>query len=459
MTSSASRVQATGDRARWEARRALDRLAYGPTPGEVDRVATVGARAWVAGELARPAPPVAASAPPAEPRLPRFGRGRFGGAARDSGEAMAMRRELRGEAREIGLTLLGERLKRAVAGAHPLYETMVEFWGNHFHVFARKALPETFLLPSYERDVLRRYALGRFGQLLLASASHPAMLFYLDNWRSSARRGVNENYARELLELHTLGVDGGYTQKDVEAVARAFSGWTLRRAGDGAAFYFEPRWHDFGEKVVLGRPLATGGGQRDGEAVLEMLAAHPSTARHVARKLAVRFLSDDPPERAVERTAARFRASGGDVRATLEALLLGGDELFDPAFVKVKTPFELVVSALRATGARLDRPEGTLGALRALGHLPYLAPTPAGAPDQADRWIDPGAALERVRFAFALSAGRLPGVDGSGLERIDPHALIGNEMRPSTRRALATEGLSPRERVALVLASPEFQLR
>jgi len=459
MTSTASRAPGAGDRARFEARRALDRLAYGPAPGDVDRVAAVGARAWVAGELARPAPSVAAGAQPADPPLPRLGRGRFGGAARDSGAAMAMRRELRGEAREVGLTLLGERLERAVAGAHPLYETMVEFWGNHFHVFARKALPETFLLPSYERDVLRRFALGRFGSLLRASASHPAMLFYLDNWRSSARRGVNENYARELLELHTLGVEGGYTQKDVEAVARAFSGWTLRRAGDGAAFYFEPRWHDFGEKVVLGRTLPAGGGQRDGEAVLEMLAGHPATAHHVAHKLAVRFLADDPPERAVERAAARFRASGGDVRATLEALLLGGGELFDPALVKVKTPFELVVSALRATGARLDRPEGTLGALRGLGHLPYLAPTPAGVPDRAERWVDPGAALERVRFAFALSAGRLPGVDERGLERIDPLALVGDEIRPATRRALATAGLSARERVALALASPEFQLR
>jgi len=458
MTSTASRPPEPGDRARWEARRALDRLAYGPVPGDVERVTALGARAWVARELARPAPP-ADAADLAAPSLPRFGRGRLGGGAPDSGAAMEMRRALRGEAREIGMEILGERLARAVSGAHPLYETMVEFWGNHFHVFARKGLPETFLLPSYERDVLRRHALGRFGQLLLASAAHPAMLFYLDNWRSSARRGVNENYARELLELHTLGVDGGYTQRDVEAVARAFSGWTLRRAGDGAAFHFEPRWHDFGEKVVLGRRLPAGAGESDGEAVLEMLAAHPSTARHLAHKLAVRFLADDPPERAVARTAARFQASGGDVRATLDALLLGGDELFDPGLVKVKTPFEFVASTLRATGARLDRPEGALGALRRLGHLPYLAPTPAGAPDLAERWIDPGAALERVRFAFALSSGRLPGVDGRGLEEIDPFALIGDALRPATRRALATEGLSTRERVAVALASPEFQLR
>jgi len=432
--------------ARWRARRALDRLAFGPAPGDVERVAAQGAEAWIRAELQRPAPAVRWSGPDAE--LPA------GGAMRSP----EMRRALRGEVREIGVALLGVRLSRAVAGEHPLDETMVDFWGNHFHVFARKALPETFLLPSYEFDVLRPLALTSFPELLSATASHPAMLFFLDNWRSSARRGVNENYARELLELHTLGADGGFTQRDVEAVARAFAGWTLRRAGGGVAFRYEPRWHDDGDKVVLGEELPLGGGRREGERVLALLASHPATARHIAHKLAVRFLADDPPAAAVARTAARFRASRGEVRATLEALLLGGDELFDPRLVKVKTPFELVVSSLRATGARIDRPEGALLALRALGQLPYLAPTPAGAPDVAERWIDPGATLERLRFAFALSADRLPGVDGSALEHLDPLELLG-DLRPATERALATQGLSHRERIAVALASPEFQIR
>jgi uncharacterized protein (DUF1800 family) len=455
----ASPAQAGG--ARWRARRVLDRLAFGPAPGEEERVADFGPEAWIRAELARPAPPLP-SGPPYDALPPGRGDG--------SPEARRRRRE---EARGVCRALLEQRIERAVAGTHPIFESMVDFWGNHFHVFARKGGPEPFLLPSWERDVLRGHALGDFTALLQATAAHPAMLFYLDNWRSASRDtgsvlpfggrrrrrpdGINENYARELLELHTLGVDGGYTQRDVVEVARAFTGWTLGRGSAGPAFRFAEGWHDEGPKTVLDLHLPARGGEEDGRHVLAMLAAHPATARHLARKLARRFLADDPPEAAVARTARRFLASGGDLRGTLETLLLGGPELFDPSLRKLKTPFELVVSSLRAVAARLGDGGGALRTVASLGGLPYLAPSPAGYPDVADRWLDPDAALGRLRFAFALSAERMPGLEGE--RPVDPEQLVGDAPSAGTRRALATPGLSTRERLALALASPEFQTR
>jgi uncharacterized protein (DUF1800 family) len=338
---------------------------------------------------------------------------------------------------------------------------------------------EAIFLASYEADVLRPHALGRFGELLPATARHPAMLFYLDNWRSAAPlppgysflppfpgqakrqrpEGLNENYARELLELHTLGVDGGYTQHDVEQVARVFTGWTIDRPRRAPAFRFAPGWHDTGPKVVLGQPIAGGQGVEEGEALLARLSSHPSTANHLARKLARRFIADEPPPAVVERTARRFLTSRGDVRATLHALLLDGDELFQGPPSKVKSPFELMVSALRATGVRPQRPRAALFGLLKLGEVPYLAPTPAGYPDTAERWIDPGAALERARFMFVLASGRNPGLSApSEAVLTAPETLLAS-LGENTRRALSTEGLLPAERLGIALASPEFQLR
>jgi uncharacterized protein (DUF1800 family) len=452
--------------ARADARRALDRLAFGPAPGEVEQVAERGARNWIAEQLARPLPP------PTPANDPRFDASDLGASMQEDPEAFRER------AREIAVALAAQRVARAVDSADPLHETMVDFWANHFSVFVRKGM-EAIFLPSYERDVLRPYALGRFGDLLHATARHPAMLFYLDNWRSAApqsagssvfpsfqgpaRRqrpeGLNENYARELLELHTLGVDGGYTQHDVESVARVFTGWTIDRPRRAPAFRFAPAWHDTSPKLVLGEAIAGGQGVEEGEALLSRLAAHPSTAEHLARKLARRFLADDPPRAAVERTARRFLTSKGDVRATLHALLLDGNELFESPPGKVKSPFELVVSALRATGVRPQRPRAALVPLMKLGDVPYLAPTPAGYPDTAERWIDPGAALERTRFMFALASGRAPGLSAPSDAALSaPEALLAT-LSESTRRALDTEGLLPAERLGLALASPEFQLR
>src|SRR5438067_10638629 len=265
------------------------------------------------------------------------------------------------------------RLVRAIESEWQLEEVMVDFWFNHFNVHAAKGEVKWYLT-SYERDVIRPHALGRFGELLRGTATHPAMLFYLDNWLSTRpnftvpfganrgrRAGLNENYARELMELHTLGVDGGYTQKDVTEVARAFTGCTIDRPRDDARFVFRPLTHDRGEKTVLGTRLPTGGGREDGERVLDLLLRHPSTATFIATKLVRRFVADEPPPALVERVAATFRRTEGDVKAMLRTIL-ASPEFWAPEArgAKIKKPFEYVASGVRAVGGHVDAQAGFL---------------------------------------------------------------------------------------------------
>ena len=297
-----------------------------------------------------------------------------------------------------------------------LQEVLTDFWFNHFNVDARKGV-DRFLLTEYERDAIRPHVLGRFRDLLGATAKSPAMLFYLDNWMSAdpegvqsilatrrrlagmpnqtanARRGLNENYGRELLELHTLGVDGGYTQKDVTEVARAFTGWTIDRPQQGGGtFRFEPRIHDEGEKVVLGHHIKDGG-IGDGEAVLDLLARHPSTARFIAGKLVRRFVSDSPPPALVDRAAARFTATDGDLREVMRTILTSPEFLAPDAYrSKTKTPFEFVVTALRATGA--DLANAASGDSSAAGARHAALPMPA-----ADRLPGHGRRVDEHRGA------------------------------------------------------------
>src|SRR5207249_558849 len=263
--------------------------------------------------------------------------------------------------------LRAAKVVRAVTSERQLEEVMVDFWFNHFNVFAGKG-DVRWYVSAYEREAIRPYAMGRFPDLVRATAHHPAMLFYLDNWLSAKpdfrvpvgpnrgrRAGLNENYARELMELHTLGVDGGFTQKDVTEIARAFTGWTIENPRQGAGFRFEPRIHDTGEKIVLGHRIKAGGGEGDGEQVLDILSRHPSTARFIATKLVRRFVSDTPPESLVDRTAARFRQTDGDLREVMRTILISPELLAPEAFrSKVKTPFEFIVSAARATGAQVE---------------------------------------------------------------------------------------------------------
>jgi uncharacterized protein (DUF1800 family) len=323
------------------------------------------------------------------------------------------------------------------------------------------------------------------------------MLFYLDNWRSAAdggrptsrHRGLNENYARELLELHTLGADGGYSQRDVVEVARAFTGWSIDDPRRGGGFAFRPAMHDAGEKRVLGHALRAGRGIEDGEEVLDILARHPRTARHIASKLARRLVSDTPPPALVERAAATFLRTDGDVREVVRTIVRSPEFWSRDAYrAKVKSPFELVVSALRALGAPPDLTPATARTIARLGQPLYGHQAPDGWPETGDRWINAGSILERINFGLALAAGRVPVASlerwplrdtllhAPRAEQIDGviDALLGGEASPETRRVLESgtnpllSRAEPAERppddglaqlVGLALGAPEFQRR
>jgi len=315
--------------------------------------------------------------------------------------------------------LQSQKLLRAVNGQRQLEEVLTDFWFNHFNVDARK-IEDKPVMVEYERDVIRPHVLGKFRDLLGAVAKSPAMLFYLDNWLSRAN-ALNENYGREILELHTLGVDGGYTQKDVPEVARAFTGWTIENPRQGGGFVFNPRLHDVEQKIVLGHVIAAGGDQSDGEKVLDLLASHPSTARFIATKLVRRFVSDTPPPALVDRAAARFLATKGDLREVMHTILTSKEFRAPDAYAaKVKSPFEFVVSAVRALGAEVDDATPLVGRLRQLGMPLYQCQPPTGYKDTADAWINTGALVARMNFAVALTEGK---VRGTAVASNEPTAM------------------------------------
>jgi uncharacterized protein (DUF1800 family) len=327
-----------------------------------------------------------------------------------------------GPAQVVARDLMEAKVLRAVYGNRQLEEVLVDFWYNHFNVFFDKGA-DRFLVTGYERDAIRPNVLGKFRDLLEATAKSPAMLFYLDNWQSAgiqpgmranpraARRGLNENYGRELLELHTLGVDGGYTQKDVTEVARCFTGWTIDQPLRGGAFRFNPRLHDPGEKHVLGVVIPAGGGMEDGLEVLEILASHPSTAHFISWKLARRFVADDPPAALVDRMARTFLATGGDLREVMATMLNSREFWSEGAYrSKIKSPFELVVSAARASGAEIDFAFNLANQVAQLGEPLYRKPEPTGYADFSREWLTTAGLLARMNFAVQLAADRVPGV-------------------------------------------------
>jgi uncharacterized protein (DUF1800 family) len=439
-------------------KRLIDRASFGARRGDREAIHSIGAEAWVHGQLAERQP----QDPRLDERLEKIqGSGaesmaegmKLVSATRDSGDA-DRRRELKRRARETALTVASGRLVRAVHGNAPLRDVMLDFWSNHFSVFGRKRMVG-LLLPQYERETLLPHVFGRFEDLLIAVAQSPAMLVYLDNWRSTRadlpralrRRlrgagGINENYARELLELHTLGVNGGYDQGDVVAVAKILTGWTLASRSE-PVFRFREALHDAGSRRVLGQRFA-GGGLAQGKALLRMLARHPSTAKHVSRKLCVRFVGDAPPPALVDRVARRFLESEGDLRVVTAEVLLAR-ELTDPAHRKLKTPLRFFAGALRATNGATDGGRHAIAALARLGEVPFGWRTPDGFPEQASYWIDPGAMLERMSIAFQLAQGRVQGTSlGSGIPDSLPKAESGKSFSFVDAQALA-------------LASPEFQ--
>ena len=421
--------------------------------------------------------------------------------------------------------IVAAKLVRAVVSDRQLLEVMTDFWENHFSVYIGK-MPTRYSLVEYDRDVIRPRALGKFRDLLGAVAKSPEMLVYLDNAQSGvdslhpnvqeqrieARRlantsdpvaqtlailprrrprGLNENYARELMELHTLGVDGGYTQADVQEVARALSGWTVDMPQLGGGFVFRPELHDAAEKVVLGHKLAAGRGIEDGEEVLDILARSSATARFIATKLARRFVSDDPPASLVERCASMFSKTDGDIRQTVRCIVTSPEFFSTAAYrAKVKTPFELVASTLRVVGASADTTQRSAQIVNQLGQPFFGRVTPDGWPDRGDAWMNSGAIMNRINFGLRIAADRVPGVRLSDwpaaarLRKLPMDAqvngvideILGGDVSEETRRTLLsgenpmTKNLPPPPGgipqltglsaiVGLALGSPEFQRR
>jgi uncharacterized protein (DUF1800 family) len=438
--------------------------------------------------------------------------------------------ELPGDQREVFLAMNGPvgviiselqqaKLLRALYSERQLLEVMTDFWFNHFNVFLNKDADQ-YLTTAYERDVIRAHALGKFRDLLVATAQSPAMLFYLDNWLSmgpnspaavaankgkpgQAVPGLNENYGRELMELHTLSVTGGYTQHDVTELARVLTGWTIQPLEQGAAFQYDAKKHEPGDKVVVGQTIPENG-MNEGMQVLDMLAHHPNTAKFICRKLAMRFVADDPPPALVERMAAKFLVTDGDIREVLRTLFKSPEFWSAKAYrAKVKTPFEFVISSLRATGTDLNNPGPMLGILNKMGMPLYQMVPPTGYSMTASTWMNSEALIDRMNFALALSDGKVGGTNfdagrllalgtltSRGFPRPNPadseagrgqetalllieNALLNGEVSANTQKAIrrqlddpqvAAHALDDPKRTlntmtALVIGSPEFQHR
>jgi uncharacterized protein (DUF1800 family) len=387
----------------------------------------------------------------------------------------------------ISYDLSEGKVYRAILSNRQLQEQMVDFWYNHFNVFLGKG-NDRFMVPSYEREAIRPHVLGHFRDLLEATASAPAMLFYLDNWQSVApdvarrgrggkqTRGLNENYGRELLELHTLGVDGGYTQKDVTEVARCFTGWTIKNPQGGSTFTYNDRVHDKGEKIVLGVTIPAGGGKDDAEKVLDILAKHPSTARFISKKLAQRFVADEPPPALIDRMAKTFLDSNGDIRAVMNTMLTSKEFLSQGAYqAKVKTPLEMIVSSIRATGAEVDYAFPLANRIAKLGQPLYGKVEPTGYSSANAEWVNSAALLERMNFALDLTQNKVQGtkVDQARFKDDPAHTarlmLFTNPTAPTRDaidKAIADQKAknpkappSPALVAGLVIGSPDFQRR
>jgi len=470
----------------------LDRLAFGPTAQDVDHVNAVGIDRYVAEQLdpaSIPEPPELSERLAALDTLKldpvqlfaEYGPLRAVDGVKPSPDEQKVRRQ---RSRIILQQAQEARILRALYSPRQLQEVMVDFWYNHFNVFAGKALDHLWI-GAYEQEALRPHALGKFRDLLGAVAHHPAMLFYLDNVQNAApgskgpngrEAGLNENYARELMELHTLGLDGGYTQDDVIALARILTGWglvppnSLPEKGSGFGFY--PARHEQGSKHFLGQDIAANG-EAEGEQALDMLAKSPATAHHIASELAQYFVTDNPPIALIDRLAGRFTETDGDIREVLKTLF-ASREFSDSIGGKYKTPYRFVLSAVRAAGVPVKNPKPLLAAMARLGQPLYGCPTPDGYRDTEDAWLSPDASMLRVNFAAALADRKLPvgpeapapddspvvrasvtadeSIDATPLEK-----LLAPVLTSSTRTALAA---APAElRAAMILGSPGFMRR
>ena len=483
----------------------LNRMAFGPRPGDISRVEQLGINRYIDEQLY---PDRIAMPPELSARLAGLSTGnatagqlvgQFRAGQRMAKQGDAGKDERKEMLRELGEQSADARLSLAVDSPRQLEEVLVDFWFNHFNVFAGKGI-DRVLVANYERQAIRPYVLGHFRELLGATAHHPAMLFYLDNWLSTApgfqpqgggaqgkASGLNENYARELMELHTLGVDAGYSQKDVTELARILTGWTFnpRDTQSDETFRFDDKRHDWNEKTWLGYHVAPRG-QAEGDWALDVLASSPKTAHHISYLLAQYFVADDPPPALVQRMTDRYIATNGDLRAVMYVLLKSHefqvDALNQPKF---KTPFEYVVSTLRASGLDVGNPRPLQNVLNQLGEPLYGCQTPDGFKNTTDAWLNPDALTRRIGFATVVASGRLPGggnnpnnpnnpnnqtpIRGVGFN--DPAArqpndpleastlltTLGPTISDHTRETIASS--DPKLQAALVLGSPDFMNR
>lgn len=491
-------------------RHVLDRLAFGPRPGQVEAVQSQGWREWARSQLDPAGIPNQAVDRAVAERWPslRMTMGRAFQTYRPaySSEPPPLDEVARNNRlyRQVRQELVDSVIHRAVHSERQFEEVIVEFWRNHFNVHHDKD-DVAFLANHYEEHAIRRHAFGRFEDMLLATARHPAMLIYLDNIvsqrpltereealvarfegreylpRSVAarqrQRGLNENYARELMELHTLGVDNGYTQRDVTELARVLTGWTARwdPADEGEyGFWFNAQVHDDGEKRLLGVTLPARGGEEQGVAVIRSLANHPAAAEFISRKLCRYLVNDHPSEALVRRVADVFRDSGGDLPRVYEAIVFSDEFIAsDNVGAKFKTPFEFVVSSLRATAAEADSYDAVAESLRRMGQPVYGCEDPTGYDDRAERWLDPGVLVYRWTYAISFTNGGLLGVRvpesftrplsllpaPSRGEAIAARLLpprIDERQRRTLFDAMAEEG-GVEQAVALAIGSPAFQ--
>ncbi len=539
----------------------LNRLGFGPRPGDFERVSAIGPERYVQEQLHPESIPIPGDLTESINQLHTLhmspialfieyqrpiNMARRDAKAENGGDKNAIKdatKDARIKQRVVMREAVEARMMRAIEGPRQLQEVMTAFWFNHFNIFAGKGL-DLIWTGAFEETAIRPHTFGKFRTLLGATAHHPAMLFYLDNWQNTAPgsegskgkfEGINENYARELMELHTLGVDGGYSQADVIALAHILTGWGIPKPGGGggganrgpgregmpgaemggvfpfmrrrrnfmpaavdpSGFYFDESRHDFSEKTFLGHRIE-GGGINEGEHALDILARSPATAKHLSYKLAQYFVADDPPKALVSRMAERYLATDGETRAVLETMFTSA-EFWDPRNygAKFKTPYEYVVSCVRATGVPVRNYRPLYGTMQVLGMPLYACQTPNGYANTRDAWLNPDAMMTRLSFATALGSGNLPlesppfeeDADGGGEMRPEPPAVARNgggkvnikfdpgphgpKMTPpdpaqlaatlgdyfSPATANAVEASPTNLRAPLILGSPEFMKR
>ena len=439
----------------------LNRLSFGPTPGDYDRIAALdpdpdkAVAAYVEQQLAPSS---------IDDRLADRATRRFEHLQHTPGDLYNFSEE--GLLREM----LQHTVIRAARSERQLYEVMVRFWSDHFNIDSSKGECK-WLTAAWDRDVIRPHALGSFPALLRETATHPAMLWYLDgkeNQVTDSDDRPNENYARELLELHTLGVNGGYSQNDVMEAARALSGWSVREKNEFwgvAKVTFKANRHDDGEKRILGAVIKAGGRENDLDSLLDIVALHPSTAKYIATKLCRRFIADDPPGAAVEAVATAFLSAKGDISQTLRALFQT-DEFRESRANRLKQPFHFIVSALRITNASSAADPELLRYLHRMGHAPFHYPTPDGYPDEANPWLS--TLLWRWNFAIKFTRGKIEGTDcdQQALEKLASVSGIKGAglvpwilgRLPNDAETEAWNACPEKDRLALLLASPGFQM-